>query len=172
MGRNIISVFGSARVKEGSEFYELAYRIGYTLGRLGWIVCNGGYGGVMLASAKGCKDAGGKTIGIICKLFSRSGPNEYIDEVVIAEDLFDRLNYLIYPAKGYIILPGGSGTLVELALVWELVAKGLLSKRPIILVGEFWKETIEKGSSERPESKEYITFIDDVEKLPKVLPLT
>lgn len=166
--RPIITIFGSSRAEEDSDTFQTAYNIGYVLGKAGWQVCNGGYGGTMLASAKGCKDAGGRTIGIICKIFPNSQPNEYIDEVIVTEDLFERLNYLIWPARGFIVLPGSSGTLVELALVWELTAKRIIERKPIILIGNFWQAVLETASHEKPSYREYITIIqeNDIERIP------
>jgi uncharacterized protein (TIGR00730 family) len=154
----IITVFGSSKPKPGEAAYETAHQVGKSLAEAGFGLCNGGYGGTMEAGAKGTKEGGGKTIGVTCTIFGRSGPNAFLDEIIETNDLHTRLTRLIDIAEGYVVLPGGSGTLVELSLVWELVAKKLMAPRPIILMGEFWKPVIEIAATERPKSLAFIQY--------------
>jgi uncharacterized protein (TIGR00730 family) len=154
----IITIFGSSKPKPGEESYERAYLVGKTLAEAGFGICNGGYGGTMEAGSKGAKDVGGVTIGITCNIFGRSGPNAFLDEIIETNDLHTRLTKLIDIACGYVVLPGGSGTLVELSLVWELVAKKLITQKPIILMGDFWKPVIEIAAIERPKSLAFIQY--------------
>ena len=95
----IITVFGSARPVEGDTFYEEARILGRELGTAGYVVCNGGYGGTMEASARGAKEAGGKTIGVVSEFFSIE-PNPWIDKRVVVKSLTDRLMELISLADG------------------------------------------------------------------------
>jgi uncharacterized protein (TIGR00730 family) len=152
----IITLFGSSNPKEEDFLYKLAFETGAELAKAGWGICNGGYGGTMEASAKGAKSAGGFTLGITCTLFGRSGPNAYLDKIIETYDLYARLTKLIEAGQGYVVFPGGSGTLVELSLVWELIAKKLLSPKPIILLGDFWNPVIETASIERPKAKDFV----------------
>ena len=169
MKSKIITIFGSSKPKAGEPAWQSAYELGSHLATAGWTVCNGGYGGTMEAGAKGVKDAGGSTIGVTCTLFGRSGPNPYLDQVVETCDLFTRLTRLIELGQAYIALPGGSGTLVELTIVWEMIAKRLMDARPVILLGRFWETVIETAAIERPKSKDAISFADSPEQVLKIL---
>jgi len=156
----IVTIFGSSKPLEGDNSYRLAYDLGLTLAQAGWTVCNGGYQGTMEAAAKGAKAAGGKTIGVTCTIFGRSGPNAYLDEVIETSDLFERVRKLMDLGRAYVVLPGGSGTLVELALVWEMVAKRLIPPKPIVLLSRFWESVIEAAAIERPRSRDLGRFAE------------
>ena len=138
----IITVFGSYAPAPGSAQYEQAYQVGLVLGQAGFAIANGGYAGTMEASAKGAKDAGAKTIGVTCSAFRRSQANSYIDEEIQTANLHDRLEKLIELGSGYVALPGGTGTLTELAYTWELINKGFLAGRKLVVLGEFWQPVI------------------------------
>ena len=151
----VISVFGSARPAAGTPAYQTAYELGRLIADAGWTVCNGGYGGTMEASARGAVDAGGHTIGVTCSAIRTLPANPFIRQEVPTFDLLSRLNTLVRLARGYVVLPGGSGTLLELALVWELVAKGKLKRggvpKPIVLVGDHWVPVLEPVRTAQPE---------------------
>lgn len=156
MDEKIVAVFGTARAGRGDSAYKLAYEIGKLLAQSGFTVINGGYGGTMLAAAKGASQAGGKTIGVVCSAFSGE-PNEYISRKIVTDSLDDRLDTLIKLAQAYVVLPGGTGTLLELAKIWELKNKGFLNRsKPIILVGDFWKPLLELVTADDPDSRRYI----------------
>ncbi|CUU01993.1 hypothetical protein JGI2_00779, partial [Candidatus Kryptobacter tengchongensis] len=153
MGEKIITIFGSSKPVEGEIEYEFARKLGYELGKVGFTICNGGYGGIMEATARGAKEAGAKTIGITVATFGGSA-NKWIDEEIKARDLFERLKVLIEKGDGYVVLKGGTGTLVEISLVWELMNKGLINPKPFIAVS-FWSPVIEIISEQlRYESRE------------------
>jgi len=153
-----VTIFGSSQPRQGEPLYQSAYELAAALGKAGFTICNGGYGGTMEATSRGAKDAGSTSIAVTCKLFTRSGPNAFVDQVIETEDLFSRLETLIELGRAYIVLPGGSGTLVELALVWELTAKGLLTARPIILYSDYWRPVVETTARERPHSTRCLSF--------------
>ncbi len=132
--RPVITVFGSGQVKSETSAYELAYQTGYALAQAGFDVCNGGYAGVMEASAHGAKEAGGRTLGIISSQLGGVA-NPWMDEVRVAPTWRERLSALIDAGKGYVVLDGATGTLVEFFTVWEMANKKIFSK-PIILTGE------------------------------------
>ncbi len=140
--QQIITLFGSSRPEKGTAQYTIAYEVGRALAKAGYIVCNGGYGGTMKASASGAKEAGGSTLGIVTKYFSRI-PNEWIDTTIDTPTMIDRLMELVKRADGYVVLEGGTGTLLEFACVWELMSKGVIPKKPIVVVGDFWDRVIE-----------------------------
>jgi uncharacterized protein (TIGR00730 family) len=138
MKRRVVTVFGSAHPSPGEPAYAVAYDIGRALADAGFVVCNGGYGGTMEASAKGAKEAGGVTIGVTAAEFGSRRPNLWIDTVVEVPTMVERLLELVRRGDAYVVLQGGTGTMLELAAVWEFIAKGLLPPRPILAVGEFW----------------------------------
>ena len=147
----IITVFGSYEPRAGSAEYEQAYEVGYELAKAGFVVANGGYAGTMEASAKGAKEAQGTTIGVSCRAFARSKVNDYIDREIETDNLRQRLDKLIELGRGYVVLPGGTGTLSELAYAWEMMNKGFSAGRVLVIMGEFWRPVVElvECSSER-----------------------
>ena len=153
MDKRIVTVFGSARVQPHGELHQLAFELGRTIAELGYTLCNGGYGGTMEASAWGAVDAGGHTIGVTCSRFGRSGPNPHIRQEIPTFDLLQRLNTLIRLGRAYVVLPGGTGTLTELALVWEMTNKKLLNgQRPLIVLGDDWRPVVECVSKVQPDA--------------------
>lgn len=136
--RRIVTVFGSSQPGEGECDYAQAYELGKQLALAGYILCNGGTGGTMRAAAQGAREAGGRTIGVTMDIYIPDPPNAWLDEEVRVGDLFTRLQRLILPASGFICLRGGCGTLAEWALVWTLLASGLVPPAPLILLGEEW----------------------------------
>lgn len=153
----IITVFGSSRPVEGDAFYEEARALGGALAAAGFVLCNGGYGGTMEASARGAKEAGGKTLGVVSRFFGREA-NRWIDKRVEVSSLVDRLMELVSLADGYIILKGGTGTLLELASVWEFMNKSVIEEKPIVILGSSWNGVIETLNQELvSEGKESCT---------------
>ena len=152
----IITVFGSSQPLPLSPAYQTAYALGRVIAEAGWTLCNGGYGGTMEASAKGAVDAGGHTIGVTCNVLGwRGGPNPYIRQDVPTFDLVTRLNTLVRLGNAYVVLPGGTGTLLELALVWELFNKHLLRRAaPIVLLGDHWTPVSALIRREQPDALE------------------
>ena len=86
-----IVIFGSSQPESDSQEYHLAYQMGEILGKNGFIIANGGYGGTMEAAAKGAKSMEGKTIGVTCAAFGRKGPNQWIDKEIRTANLGERL---------------------------------------------------------------------------------
>jgi uncharacterized protein (TIGR00730 family) len=142
-----VTIFGSALPVEGSAAYIEAQRLGRLLAEAGYAVCNGGYSGLMEASARGAREAGGHTIGITCVIWPRTA-NPYIVEEVRTRNFPERLMTLIERGDAYIVLPGGTGTLAELALAWEMMNKGSLSKtvggrKPLLVMAPYWQPVID-----------------------------
>lgn len=153
MDKNIVTVFGSSHAEPLGELYRTAFELGRSIAELGLTLCNGGYGGTMAAAAKGAVEAGGHTIGVTCTRFGRSGPNPHIRQEIPTFDLLQRLNTLIQLGRAYVVLPGGTGTLIEFALVWELLNKGLLrGERPLIVLGHTWQPVIDCILQEQPDA--------------------
>ena len=157
MSEKVVTIFGTAKAKPGDTAYTLAYETGKVLAQAGFTIANGGYAGTMLAAAKGAGQAGGKTIGVTCSAFKSGTANKYINSEIVTASLDERLDTLIKLGQAYVVLPGGTGTLLELAMVWELKNKGFLKKsKPIILVGEFWRPVVDLIESDEPNSSSCI----------------
>jgi len=139
----IITVFGSSRPRAGESDYEEARRLGGELARRGFQVCSGGYAGVMEAVSRGAKEAGGRTMAITSTFF-RTRANEWVDEEHAASSWQERLFELIRLGEGYVACKGGTGTLVELAVVWEMLNKGVMAGKPCVTLGDFWAPIIER----------------------------
>jgi uncharacterized protein (TIGR00730 family) len=142
-GAEVITVFGSSRPREGDSHYALAHSLGRALATQGFTVCSGGYGGVMEAVSRGAKEAGGRTLGITAQFF-KSRANRWIDEEVHMKTWQDRLFALIDRAQGFVTCPGGTGTLVEFAVVWEMLNKRALAGKPLVVLGDFWQPVIDR----------------------------
>jgi len=139
----IITVFGSSRPKERDAAYDGARELGSLLAKSGFAVCSGGYGGVMEAVSLGAKEAGGKTYGVTAEFFKRKA-NEWIDVEVRKKTWEERLFELIALADGFVACRGGTGTLVELAVVWEMLNKAVIPSKPFVVLGEFWLPILQR----------------------------
>lgn len=139
----VITVFGSSRPRDGDAHYALARELGIQLASRGFIVCTGGYGGVMEAVSRGAKESGGRTIGIVSAFF-KSRANPWIDDVISTKSWQERLFALIEHGAGYVACPGGTGTLVELSVVWEMLNKRVMPAKPFVVIGHFWEPIIER----------------------------
>ncbi len=140
-----VTVFGSAQARPGGEVYRAAERIGAGLARAGAAVMSGGYYGVMEAVSKGAREAGGRVIGVTTDQIGRQfgiQPNPYLDEVVHYPALRDRLLHMIERADAYLAMPGGIGTLHEIAETWELMRIGGIPRRTFVCYGPIWAQFI------------------------------
>ena len=138
-----VAVFGSSEPRPPSPAWQQAHEVGRLLAETGFVVVNGGYGGVMEASARGAREAGGHTIGVTTTAFAfRGAANPFIETERRERDLFERTRGLIEEAAGFVVLPGRSGTLAELGLVWALHKAGLLGGKPIQMVGQVWEDLL------------------------------
>ena len=133
----IVTVFGSSRPKQGDPDYADAVSLGRALAQRGFAVCTGGYAGVMEAVSRGAKEAGGKTYGVTADFF-KAKTNPWIDVEVRMETWQERLFELIRLADGFVACKGGTGTLVELAVVWEMLNKAVIAGKPFAVLGDFW----------------------------------
>ncbi len=141
-----VAVFGSAAPKPGSQAYDQAEQLGRFLGEDGFTVMTGGYCGTMEAVSKGTAETGGKTIGVTCEDIDRyrpGGANPWVQTVISTENLNKRLEILTRQPDAFLALPGGFGTLCEIALALNLMAVGSIDPRPLILIGKTWQNTWE-----------------------------
>jgi uncharacterized protein (TIGR00730 family) len=180
-----ITIFGSSLPGEGSAAYEDARLIGGLLAERGVTVCNGGYGGLMAASARGAREAGGHTIGVTCTLWPAAA-NPWIADEIRAATFVDRLMSLIERGDAYVVLPGGTGTLAELALVWEMMNKSALARtvggrKPLLVVTPYWQPVIDclsqessliaHGGAQRAPAMDMVTLVERPEDVVKGLGL-
>ena len=146
MQKKIVSVFGSSRPKPETSGYKEAYLLGELLARANFSVMTGGYGGTMEAVSKGAREGGALVIGVTTAVFERegkrSGPNPYVSKVIRYETLSERLYHLISKCDAAVALSGGIGTFSEVAFTWSLLQTGGIAEKPLVLVGEFWKNVL------------------------------
>ena len=121
----VVSVFGTSAAKPGDKNFSLAERLGGLLAKAGYAIANGGYGGTMEAAARGASEAGGEVIGVTCSAFGRGRANKYVSREIVTASLNERLDTLINLGNAYVVLPGGTGTLLELALCMGTEKQGL-----------------------------------------------
>ncbi len=161
----IVTVFGSSRPVDGSKDYADAKLLGGRLAAKGISVCTGGYRGTMEAVSQGASEFDVKIIGVTSSVFSPN-PNQFVNVQVHTRNLYERLQKLVELGDGYIILKGGTGTLVEFAMVWELMNKEMVVRKPIIAVTGFWNPVIELlgrelASEGRESCAEYVRIAHD-----------
>jgi uncharacterized protein (TIGR00730 family) len=134
-----VSVFGSARTHPADPIYEMAVRVGAALVEAGYAVVTGGGPGAMEAANKGALEAGGTSVGLGIELPFETGLNEYVDLGVNFRYFFVRKTMFVKSAQGFIVLPGGLGTLDELFEALTLVQTDKVTRFPIVLLGsEYW----------------------------------
>ena len=134
-----ITVFGSSQPVESDEQYKLAYELGVLLAKSEFDVCTGGFFGIMEAVSKGAVENDGEAIGVTVNNWGPDG-NKYLTKEIKCSSLFERINKLIDTGDGFVILQGGTGTLLELAAVWELSNKGIMDNKPIACHSSMWEE--------------------------------
>jgi uncharacterized protein (TIGR00730 family) len=141
----IVSVFGGSRPRPGEGAYEEARALGAALTEAGWTVATGGYAGVMEAASRGACEAGGHVIGVTCGLiedWKGLRPNQWVREEKKFATLRERLGHLVEFCDAAVALPGGIGTLSEVALTWSLLQTGEIAAKPLVVVGQVWTETV------------------------------
>ena len=143
MSQRIITVFGSSRPREEDADYRQAFELGRALASAGFAVCSGGYGGVMEAASRGAKEAGGVTLGVTADFFKRA-VNRWVDNEIRVTSWQERLFELVHRADGFVACKGGTGTLVELAVVWEMLNKSVIAGKPMVVLGEFWTPILDR----------------------------
>jgi uncharacterized protein (TIGR00730 family) len=141
-----ISVFGSARTKPDNKYYQMGVEISEMLARAGYGVITGGGPGIMEAGNKGAQLGGGKSVGLNIDLPFEQNHNPYIDHEHNLEFdyFFVRKVIFVKYAQGFVILPGGFGTLDEFFEALTLIQTHKINERPVVLIGiEYWKGLID-----------------------------
>jgi uncharacterized protein (TIGR00730 family) len=141
-----VTVFGGSQPKEGDSSYAEANELGKLLAEQGHTVLTGGYIGTMEAVSRGANEAGGHVIGVTCadiEAWRPVKPNAWVQEERRFATLQERLNELVMACDAAIALPGGPGTLTEIALTWNLMIVHSMPPKPLILVGAGWMTVME-----------------------------
>lgn len=137
-----VCIFGSYK-DLSQETKEEIVRLGKMLAQKGITVMSGGFGGTMEDVSRGAKSVGGKTIGVTCYVWDKAlytKANNFIDEEIVADSLLERIDIMVKEADAFVVFPGGTGTLLELSVTLEYINKGLIEPKPIIILGDFWKQ--------------------------------
>ncbi len=139
-----VSVFGSARTQESDPYYAVGVEVGRLLAQAGYAVITGGGPGAMEAVNKGAKEAGGISVGLGIELPFEQGMNDYVDLGVNFRYFFARKTMFVKYAEGFVVLPGGYGTLDELFEAMTLVQTQKVTSFPIVLIGtQYWSGLVD-----------------------------
>lgn len=136
-----IGVMGSARLTESDEWWGRSKQLGGLLAEKGFVVVTGGYGGLMEAVSRGAHEAGGKVIGLTMQHWANVEPNQWNGDLRWSTNYGTRLNHFLN-CDGMIALPGGVGTLSEMALMWA-ASQTESRPLPLVLLGECWPPIIQ-----------------------------
>ncbi len=137
--KKFVTIFGSSIPKPGDDQYECAYNLGKKLAQADLNVCSGGFQGIMDAVSKGAVECGAEAIGVTLDIYN-SNASRYLSRQIVTHSLFERLKILIETGDAFVVLQGGTGTLVEMSLVWEYMNKGMIAQKPFACHGSLWKE--------------------------------
>jgi uncharacterized protein (TIGR00730 family) len=167
-----VSIFGSARIGRRNRYYGAARRLAAALVKEGFAIITGGGPGVMEAANRGAKEAGGVSIGCNIELPFEQGLNEYVDLGMEFRYFFVRKVMFVKYAEGFVIFPGGFGTLDELFEALTLIQTGKVEHFPVVLYGrEYWEGMMEwireKPLYEEkiaPEDLRLVTITSDVDE--------
>jgi uncharacterized protein (TIGR00730 family) len=142
--RPAVSIFGSARVREGSPTYESARATGRAFAEIGFAVVTGGGPGVMEAANRGCKEGGGLSVGFNILLPHEQGLNPYCDIGLTFDHFYARKVMFVKAAEGFVIFPGGFGTQDELWEALTLIQTGKIGHFPVVLFdSDYWDELLD-----------------------------
>ena len=164
-----ITVFGSARFKDGHEYYEKAQAVGKAIAEMGFTTMTGGGPGIMEAANRGAFEAGGKSVGCNIVLPFEQQPNPYVQKTVSIRYFFVRKVLLLKYSYAFIILPGGWGTMDELFETLTLVQTRVMHNFPVVLIGKSYFQPLmdylhfmEQQKTISPEDLKLVLLTDDV----------
>jgi uncharacterized protein (TIGR00730 family) len=172
-----ISVFGSARTPVDSSEYAAGVAIGRALAEAGYAVITGGGPGAMEAANRGASDAGGLSVGLGIELPFEQGLNEFVDLGLNFRYFFVRKTMFVKYAQGFVVLPGGLGTLDELFEALTLVQTKKVTRFPVVLFGtaywgglfEWLKNTLVAEGKASAKDLELFHITDDIDEVMKIL---
>ena len=172
-----ITVFGGSQPREGDTAYNEAMELGRLLAQRGHTVLTGGYIGTMEAVSRGASEAGGHVVGVTCEdieNWRKVAPNRWVKEERRRKTLLERLQTLIEGCDAALALPGGPGTLTEIALMWNLMVVESLRRRPLILIGSGWQSVLDQVFTQLDvytpaRQRELLTFAKDIHTAVSIL---
>ena len=175
--RPAVSIFGSARVREGSSPYEQARTTGRLFAEAGWAVVTGGGPGVMEGANRGCREGDGLSVGFNIELPHEQGSNPYIDIMLTFRHFYARKTMFVKAAEGFVVFPGGFGTADELFEALTLIQTGKVLHFPVVLVDRvFWSPLLDWVREHAlplgmvsPTDLELLTVTDDPEEAVRVV---
>jgi uncharacterized protein (TIGR00730 family) len=162
----IVTIFGGSKCRADSLEYKEAQRLGGLLAKAGFTICTGGYLGIMEAASRGAREAGGRVFGIVMNQF-KAEPNRYLTDKVATDHFYDRLQNLITRSVGFVVFKGGMGTVTEMSLVWNKLQTRVLERRPIVLIGDCWRDVVQAFQENLVVSEQDVSlllFADDAEE--------
>lgn len=167
-----VTVFGGAQPAPTEPAYQEALALGRLLGAAGYAVLTGGYIGTMEAVSRGAAEAGGHVIGVTCEEIERwrsVKPNPWVQEEWRYTTLRERLSALIDGCDAALALPGGPGTLTEIALTWNLLITEAIPPKALILIGPGWRSTFEAffeglGYYSPERQRQFLSFAATIEE--------
>jgi hypothetical protein len=170
--RPAVALFGSARVGEHHPAYEAARAVGRAFGERGWAIVTGGGGGVMEGANRGAQEGGGLSVGFNIVLPHEQAPNPYLDIEYTFDHFYARKVCFVKPSEGFVIFPGGFGTLDELYEALTLIQTGKVLHFPVVLFdSDFWGEMIDWIRGElladgmiSPDDIDLLHVTDDVDE--------
>jgi hypothetical protein len=139
--KKVITIFGSAKPINSDEQYLTAYNLSKKLAQSGYDICTGGFNGIMEAASRGAVEGGGEAIGVTVNLWGGK-TNKFVTKEIVCVSLFERINKLIEMGDGFVVLQGGTGTLLELAAVWEYINKDMMKPKPVACHSSIWKTIV------------------------------
>lgn len=172
-----VTVFGSARFKEGHHHYEMARALGKRLAEEGMTVMTGGGPGIMEAANRGAKEGGGVSIGCNIQLPHEQEPNPYVDRFVEFEHFFVRKVMLVKYSHAFVVMPGGFGTLDEVFETVTLIQTKKIKSFPVVAMGVgFWDDlkdfirgTLIPAGTISPEDLELIELTDSIDETIRII---
>ena len=175
--RPAVSIFGSARVPEGSAPYESARETARRFAEAHFAVVTGGGPGVMEAANRGCKEGGGLSVGFNIELPHEQGINPYCDIAMTFKHFYARKTMFVKAAEGFVIFPGGFGTFDEAFEALTLIQTGKVLDFPVVLFGsDYWREllawidaTVLPAGMISPEDVELLHLTDDPDEAVRLI---
>jgi uncharacterized protein (TIGR00730 family) len=170
--RPAVSIFGSARVREGASSYDQARATARRFAESGWAVVTGGGPGVMEAANRGCKEGGGLSVGFNIELPHEQAANPYLDISLTFGHFYARKTMFVKAAEGFVVFPGGFGTADELFESLTLIQTGKIRHFPVVLFERgFWEPLLAWVREQAlplgmvsPEDLELLHVTDDVDE--------
>jgi uncharacterized protein (TIGR00730 family) len=172
LAKPAVTIFGSARIREGHPYYAAAVDVGRRFAEAGFTVVTGGGPGLMEAANRGAREGGGVSVGFNIELPHEQDSNSYLDVNLTFRHFYARKTMFVKAAEGFVIFPGGFGTLDELFESLTLIQTGKVVHFPVVLFNsEYWEGLLE-WSRERlltegmisPEDVELLVVSDDPEE--------